>query len=62
MANKLTWTDVYNDFKKRHPKLSKKVLRFEPYDFATILLIFPDRVRMSYNYDTKIVTKIKQTC
>lgn len=56
---KVTWNDIYKDFKALHPKLSKQCLRFEAYDFATILLIFPDRVRMTYNYDTKKVTKVK---
>lgn len=56
---KVTWNDIYKDFKATHLKLSKKCLRFEAYDYATILLIFPDRVRMTYNYDTKKVTKVK---
>lgn len=55
---KLTWDDVYRDFRKRHPRLAKDVLGFEPYGFATILLMFPNRVRMTYNYDTKKATTI----
>ena len=59
--DKVTWRDVYNDYKKHHPKASKKCLGFDPYGFATILLIFPDRVRMTYNYDTKEVVRLRKT-
>lgn len=58
-TNKVTWKDVFEDYKKRHPRASKKCLGFDPYGFATILLLFPDRVRMTYNYDTKKVTRLK---
>lgn len=56
---KLTWEAVYQDFKKLHPKMAKTVLGFEPHSYATIALIFPDRVRMTYNYDTKELVKLK---
>lgn len=58
---KITWDVIYQDFKERHPRFKKTVLRYEPYDYATILLIFPDRVRMTYNYDTKEVVRLKKT-
>lgn len=56
--NKVTWADVYEEFRSRHPRLSKQVLRYEPYDFATILLIFFDRSRMTYNCDTKALERL----
>lgn len=56
---KITWDVIYMDFKERHPKLRKTVLGFKPYDYAMILLIFPDRVRMTYNYDTKELIRLK---
>ena len=49
---KITWDVIYDDFKKEYPKL-------KPYDYATILIFFLDRVRMTYNYDTKEVTKLE---
>lgn len=58
--NKITWDDVYKDFKNRHPRLSKKVLGYFPYGYSTILLVFSDNVRMLYNHDKKRVTKIMQ--
>lgn len=59
MATKVTWNDVYKDFKKRYPKKSQTVLGFQPHSYATILLIFPDGLRMLYNYDTRKATKIE---
>lgn len=59
MADKVTWNDVYKDFKKRYPKKGKEVLGFQPHSYATIRLIFPDGIRMLYNYDTKKATKIE---
>ena len=56
--NKITWDVIFKDYKDRHPRMKEKVLDFIPYSYATILLIFPDRVRMTYNYDTKKVTKL----
>lgn len=55
---KITWKVIFDDFKSQYPKQSKSVLGFEPYDYATIKLLFPDRVRMSYNYDTKQLVNI----
>lgn len=57
---KLKWEDVYADYKKHFPKSSKKALGFSPYDYATILIYLPERVRATYNYDTKKLTKLKR--
>lgn len=57
---KLTWEDVYKDYKKHFPKTSRQAMGFEPYDYATILIFLPDRVRATYNYDTKKLTKLKK--
>ena len=56
---KITWDVIYDDFKKEYPKLKTKALGFKPYDYATILIFFLDRVRMTYNYDTKEITKLE---
>ncbi len=58
--NKLTWEMIYQDFKKMHPRSAKTVMGFQPYNYATILLIFPNRVRKTYNYDTKEVTILRK--
>lgn len=48
---KVTWRIIYQDFKRRHPNLSKKAVRFEPHDYATILIYLDDGLRLIYNYD-----------
>ena len=50
---KITWKDVFDDFKKTYPNMSRTVITFDPHSYATVILYFPDRVRMTYNYDTK---------
>lgn len=49
---KVTWHMVYTKFKKTHPRLSKMVLRFQPYDYAEILIYLKDGSKLTYNYDT----------
>lgn len=61
MSKKIRWEDVCNDFKRRHPTLAKNIIHFEPHGYATILLIFSDRTKMLYDYDTKIA-KIISNC
>ena len=57
---KITWSDVYDDFKRRHPSLSKIAPDFQPYNYATIKLYFIDGKRMTYNYDTKKLSTIRE--
>ena len=50
---KVTWKDVLDDFKKRHPTLAKMITDYRPYEYATIIIWFSDGKTMTYNYDTK---------
>lgn len=59
MSNKVTWNKIYKDFKTKHPKFAKQVLGFAPHSYATILLLFPNGVRKTYNYDTKELSELK---
>lgn len=52
-TEKITWKKIYDDFKRRHPTLSKTVIDYRPYNYATILIYFTDGTRMTYNYDEK---------
>lgn len=52
-TEKITWKKIYDDFKKRHPTLSKMVIDYRPYNYATILIFLTDGTRMTYNYDEK---------
>lgn len=48
---KVTWKDVYEDFKRRFPRRRSEVLHWHPYDVGTILLYFEKGVRARYEYD-----------
>lgn len=53
MSNKITWDKIYKDFRRRHPNLSKDVINWRPYDYATILMQCKDGSKILYDYDTK---------
>ena len=55
---KITWVDIFLDFKLRHPKYGGRVLHYQPYGYATIFLIIQGVGHMSYNYDTKELVKL----
>ena len=55
IKKKITWDDVYKDFRQHFPKRVKNVNGFKPHDYATILIFFSDGSRATYNYDTKII-------
>lgn len=50
---KITWSVIFEDFERRHPNLSKRVVRWCSHDYATILIFLDDGNRLTYNYDTK---------
>lgn len=50
---KITWDVIYEDFKFRHPNLSKRVVHWHSHDYATILVYLEDGMRLTYNYDAK---------
>ena len=60
-VKKVTWEIIYKEFRSRYPRLKKLVLGYTPYDVATILLIFPDHLRMIYDYDTKRLSILSST-
>lgn len=49
---KTTWKNVFEDFKNRHPNLSKYVVRWCPYDYGTIKLHLSDGEEAVYNITT----------
>jgi hypothetical protein len=53
MKKKVTWQDVYDDFKSHYPTAGRASYRFEPHDYAMILVYLPDGICMKYNYDEK---------
>ncbi len=47
---KITFTDIYKDFKKRFPNLSKKTEDWRPNGYLSILIFFKDSSEMVYDY------------
>lgn len=53
MSDKVTWKDVLDDFKKRHPTLAKMVADYRPHAYGTIMIWFKDGTTMTYDHTTK---------
>lgn len=50
MQLKITWKMVLEDFKQRHPRLSKQITYWCPKDYLTILIYLKDGMKISYDY------------
>ena len=61
MSKKITWDEVYKDFKSRHPNMRKEVVHWQPYDYATIVLYFADGSKGTYNFIERRVKLLKET-
>lgn len=48
---KVTWEDVYKDFRRRFPRLRREAVHWHPHDVGTILLYFGKGVKATYEYD-----------
>lgn len=48
---KLTWDIVFEDFKKRYPKLVEKVTLWFAYDVGQIEIHLKDNIELVYDYD-----------
>ena len=46
---KVTWSDIYKEFRQRHPNLRKEATGYSPYDFMKILIYFKDGRNMIYD-------------
>lgn len=47
---KVTFTDIYKDFKARLPNLSKEVVYWKPSGYLSIQVVFKDGSQMVYDY------------
>ena len=52
-TKKLSWDEVYKEFRRTHPKLKNYIIDWRPFDYATIMLYFKDGSRMTYDCTTK---------
>lgn len=50
MGKKVTWDDIYKDFRSRHPNLKKTIMYWHPYDYAMIMLYFKDGRKGVYDF------------
>ena len=55
---KVTFMDIYKDFKERFPNLSKKVSYWKPSGYLSICIFFTDESQMTYDYLYKKVSFI----
>ena len=46
---KITWDDLYTNFKSIFPNLGRQSLRFQPYGYMMILVYLTDGSRMIYD-------------
>lgn len=53
MSGRMTWRDVYKEFRIFYPRLKQEVIDFKPYDYAQIKLFFKDGKRAIYDTNTK---------
>lgn len=51
MSKKITWDDVYKDFKIVYPNFSKEAIHWHPHSYSTIKIYFTDGRKMLYDYD-----------
>lgn len=49
-SNKIPWQKVFDDFKRRHPRLSKQVTYWCPHDYLTVLIYLNDGMKLTYSY------------
>ena len=50
MNKKVTWLEIYQDFQRRFPRLSKNAARYPPNGYLSILVYFMDGTKMVYDY------------
>lgn len=50
---KVTWKEVYDNFKSVYPNLSKGAVNFRPYNYMSILVYFENGNKILYDDITK---------
>jgi len=49
MSKKNIWSEMYKSFQSLYPSLKKKAVGYCPHSRISILVYFPDGLRMVYN-------------
>lgn len=50
---KITWADIYKEFRKKFPNHAKKAIHYESNDFMKIVIFMSDGTKMTYDYLNK---------
>lgn len=53
LSQKITFEDVYLNFKQVYPRLSKRAASYKPYGYLSILICFVDGSNMIFDYAQK---------
>lgn len=54
MSGKITWNQIFKDFKRRHPNLAKSAVNYRPSGFLKILVYFTDGSKVSYDFENAV--------
>lgn len=57
---KITFDDIYSDFRRRHPNLRKEVIHWKPYDYLKIKVYLFDGMILVHDYWTHVATVCKE--
>lgn len=49
MKKKNAWSEIYESFQSIYPNLKKEAVGYRPHGYMSILVYFPDGLRMVYN-------------
>lgn len=49
VKHKVTWKEIFDNFKAVYPNLSKNVRDFRPYNYMSIIVYLTDGTRMVYD-------------
>lgn len=48
-AKKVTWKDIFENFKTVYPRLSKGAKDFKPYNYMSIMIFMTDGTKVVYD-------------
>ena len=57
---KVTFDNIYADFRRRHPNLKKEVIHWKPYNYLKIKVYLFDGMILIYDYWNHIATVCKE--
>ena len=49
VKHKVTWKDIFNNFKAVYPRLSKNAQDYRPYNYMSIVVYLADDTKMIYD-------------